>query len=510
MPTIIGKLRLVLAVAALIQAALLLGTAPPAMAAGEDVAMFYDSLGSYGSWVDYGNYGPVWYPTGVSSNWRPYTDGRWVPTSGGWVFETSEPWGWATYHYGNWMPTTDYGWVWNPGSTWYPSTAAWRSSDYYMGWAPIPPPNYVPEPAFYPAGGYDPGTPILDLMTAPFWIFAQAASFLLGFGQPFLPSYSYYNCGCLAPFNYGPVVYGGTFPLTDFYYPSYAPSAYYCFGPPFPFVSRVTNVNLVEINNYVNRVSLNQVRNGLPPAALLDRHAYLRESIPASVREGRPFDIHRVEDIGRAERELNRPRVTPPPANVPRLTKEIPKVMVAPGAERVGRAGLQGAKGMGLPAQATRTETSQMRRQIKLERQLRPEGRTPMRVETRPEFRHPPAGKFVTPPGEAGPAPSREFQAAPQKEFRAPSGVQAVPRREFRPSTVEAPQAAPRREFRAMPQREFRAPTMPREFRAAPQAQFRSAPAPRPAPAARPAAPAPRSSPAPRQAPAGGRSGESH
>jgi hypothetical protein len=494
MLTFKGKLRLAVALAAIIQAALLGGTAPPARAAGEDVAMFYDSLEPYGSWVDYGNYGPVWYPTRVSSNWRPYVDGRWAPSSGGWAFETSEPWGWATYHYGNWMPTTEYGWVWSPGSTWYPSTAAWRTSDYYMGWAPIPPPNYVPEPAFSPPGGYYPGTPILDLITAPFWIFAQAASFLLGFGQPFLPIYSYYNCGCLAPYNYGPVVYGATFPLTDFYYPGYAASAYYCFGPPFPFVSRVTNVNIGEINNYVDRVNFRHMHNVLPPEGVMNRHPYLREAIPASVREGRPLEIHRVADNNLAERELNRPGVMSPPANVPRLTREIPKTMVAPGAERLGRAGLQGVRGMGLPAQAQRTETSQMRQQIRLERQLRPQGRALQRLETRPEFR-PPSGRFVTPSGEAAPVPSREFHAAAPREFRtATPGFQAAPRREFRVPSAEFTRRAPQPEFRGIPQREFRAPSMPREFRAAPQARFRSAPAPRYT--------------APRQAPSRGGRGE--
>ena len=86
--------------------------------------MFHDALAPHGKWIDYGKYGPVWHPNNVSSSWRPYLDGRWVPSHAGWTFETSEPWGWATYHYGNWMPTTDYGWVWSPGSTWYPSTAA--------------------------------------------------------------------------------------------------------------------------------------------------------------------------------------------------------------------------------------------------------------------------------------------------------------------------------------------------------------------------------------------------
>src|SRR5512136_954123 len=80
-------------------------------AAEEDVAMFYNELAPYGNWVDYPGYGQVWYPTKVEQDWRPYVDGRWVPTDVGYIFETQEPWGWATYHYGNWMPTVEYSWV---------------------------------------------------------------------------------------------------------------------------------------------------------------------------------------------------------------------------------------------------------------------------------------------------------------------------------------------------------------------------------------------------------------
>ena len=72
------------------------GFTRPAMASSEDVAMFYDDLSQYGQWVDYENYGPVWSPSNVNEDWRPYTDGRWVPTNDGYVFESQEPWGWAT------------------------------------------------------------------------------------------------------------------------------------------------------------------------------------------------------------------------------------------------------------------------------------------------------------------------------------------------------------------------------------------------------------------------------
>ena len=93
--------------ACFLQLALGLGSVRPAWADKPEVGMFYDALAAHGNWVDYGKYGPVWYPTKVSSSWRPYLDGRWMPSRSGWVFETSEPWGWATYHYGNWMPTTE-------------------------------------------------------------------------------------------------------------------------------------------------------------------------------------------------------------------------------------------------------------------------------------------------------------------------------------------------------------------------------------------------------------------
>jgi hypothetical protein len=311
---------------------LIFGLSQPGAAAFEDAALFYEELAPHGDWVDYGDYGPVWYPTRVTPNWRPYLDGRWVPTDQGWIFETLEPWGWATYHYGNWMPTEDYGWVWVPGRTWYPSTAAWRTSDDYIGWAPIPPPNYVPSPTYYPPGGYFPGTPVLDLITAPFWIFAQAAGFLLGFGQPYLPTYSYYNCGCLTPFPYVPSIYPRTRFLTDFYYPAYAPRAFYVFGPSFPFVSRVTRIEIVRINTFARTVTFDRIRHAKPPRTVLDRRPYIREIVPEPVRERQRFEARRATgpDLSQARRLAARPDVAPRPREAPRIREEIPRAAVRP------------------------------------------------------------------------------------------------------------------------------------------------------------------------------------
>ena len=228
-------------------------------AASEDVAMFYDDLSQHGQWMEYGNYGAVWRPTGVAEDWRPYTNGRWVPTNDGNVFESEEPWGWATYHYGNWMPTENNGWVWVPGRTWYPSTVEWRTSPEsepvdtsYVGWAPTPPQNYEPPPSYAPAS-YSQGSPVGDSMASPLWIFARAAQFLLGFGQPYTPDYSYMNSGILVPPSYVPVFYSQTQYFPSYATPTYYPPAffggrrvgpgYYNRGPGAVYISRVTNIN---------------------------------------------------------------------------------------------------------------------------------------------------------------------------------------------------------------------------------------------------------------------------
>jgi hypothetical protein len=469
-----------------------LGSMRPAWADSPEVSLFYDALAPYGSWVDYGRYGPVWYPTKVSSSWRPYLDGRWMPSRSGWVFETLEPWGWATYHYGNWMPTTEYGWVWSPGSTWYPSTTAWRTSDDYVGWAPIPPPNYVPEPAFYPAGGYIQGASPLDLLAAPLWIFARSAHFLLGFGQPYAPVHSYYNCpNCLAPFSYVPIVYSGTFPLADFYYPDYAPQAFFGFGPPFPFVSRVSRVDIGQIHNFVNSHNFTMMRNVLPSGAVLGRHPFLRGAIPAAVLEGRRFPLTRVQDAARVEHALNRPGVLGPPSGLPVISPSMPKFTPTRSTGVLGRKGLGGIRGMTLPRQAERPLTPFMLQQIRAHRQLKglprietlPEFRPLARPETAPQvevirglsskkFGPPALGGLQPEPGVTTP---QVIRGRTSRKFLppGPKGFQPEPLSEFRQPAGQGFRGVSPRKF--PPTSGFRAVT-PREFQAAPHPFFRTEP----------------------------------
>jgi hypothetical protein len=106
---------------------------------------FYDNLSSQGNWVQTNNYGYVWQPNVQDPDWAPYTDGHWVYTDEGWtwVADDSEPWGWATYHYGRWVNIDGQGWAWVPGYTWAPAWVSWRYGGGYCGWAPLPPDTFV-------------------------------------------------------------------------------------------------------------------------------------------------------------------------------------------------------------------------------------------------------------------------------------------------------------------------------------------------------------------------------
>lgn len=122
-------------------------TPRPALAATTDTSepesydTFYRKLEPYGAWRETSDYGYVWQPEQAqrSSDWRPYADGRWAYTDAGWTWISEEPFGWATYHYGRWIRIRNVGWVWVPGEEWAPAWVSWRTSDQYVGWAPLPP-----------------------------------------------------------------------------------------------------------------------------------------------------------------------------------------------------------------------------------------------------------------------------------------------------------------------------------------------------------------------------------
>ena len=101
---------------------------------------FGEALEPYGNWMRTREYGDVWKPRISNPTvWAPYTVGRWHYTELGWHFTSSEPWGWACYHYGRWVRYKTVGWCWVPGREWAPAWVSWRTSPRHIGWSPLPP-----------------------------------------------------------------------------------------------------------------------------------------------------------------------------------------------------------------------------------------------------------------------------------------------------------------------------------------------------------------------------------
>ncbi len=77
----------------------------------------YQDLDRYGTWREIPQYGRVWSPSRVASNWAPYRNGHWSWIEPwGWTWIDQEPWGFAPYHYGRWTHY-DRRWYWIPAPT---------------------------------------------------------------------------------------------------------------------------------------------------------------------------------------------------------------------------------------------------------------------------------------------------------------------------------------------------------------------------------------------------------
>ena len=298
--------------------------ASPAYAGQEDAALFQEALSAYGQWLNHGQHGLVWRPRQVSRNWQPYANGRWVPTQDGYVFETDEPWGWATYHYGNWLTTNDHGWVWVPGRTWYPHTVNWRTSDENVGWAPVPPPENLGSDSFYSdeypmdydSSGINSYRGYSNSISPLNWIFIRSTNFLMGWGQPYSSAYSYYGSGVLLSPQYIPVVYARTVYVSNYVSPGYAANAYYNWGPPVTYITRVTNINNLDIDRRCRETRLANLRNVMPPDNVTRRHPAWREILPARHGQSRPAPNFRL-----ASGKLNYPNAVPAPASLVANTK---------------------------------------------------------------------------------------------------------------------------------------------------------------------------------------------
>ena len=79
----------------------------------------YEDLDNDGRWITDSDYGPVWVPTNVSSDWAPYRNGHWAWVSPwGWTWVDNEQFGFVTSHYGRWAYLNNAGaangWAWIP------------------------------------------------------------------------------------------------------------------------------------------------------------------------------------------------------------------------------------------------------------------------------------------------------------------------------------------------------------------------------------------------------------
>jgi hypothetical protein len=99
------------------------------------------ALDGYGTWYDSPEYGRVWRPdTGLMSDrFAPYvTAGQWVPSTGGWYWQSDFAWGRVPFHYGRWVIDAG-GWSWVPGSQFAPAWVDWRVGGGWVGWAALGP-----------------------------------------------------------------------------------------------------------------------------------------------------------------------------------------------------------------------------------------------------------------------------------------------------------------------------------------------------------------------------------
>lgn len=101
--------------------------------------IFYTHLAPHGVWMEFSDGIIVWRPTIIRKAWAPYSLGRWIWTEYGWYWDSYEPFGYITYHYGRWFYDDYYGWIWIPDFDWAPAWVEWRYDDSYVGWAPLPP-----------------------------------------------------------------------------------------------------------------------------------------------------------------------------------------------------------------------------------------------------------------------------------------------------------------------------------------------------------------------------------
>ena len=132
---------------------------------GDAAVTGFGDLYAAGDFSSDPQYGQVWYPRSVPSDWAPYRDGHWAFVEPwGYTWIDDQPWGFAPFHYGRWAQI-DGRWAWIPGRVttepvYAPALVAflggvgWNigGSD-AIGWAPLAP-DEVYRPGYAVSGDY--------------------------------------------------------------------------------------------------------------------------------------------------------------------------------------------------------------------------------------------------------------------------------------------------------------------------------------------------------------------
>ncbi len=102
----------------------------------EDVEYELSHAGRWSYMSDFNTY--AWIPYYSNSDWRPYSNGRWVwHPYYGYVWTSYDNCGWFTHHYGRWHWDYAQGWFWLPAYHWSPAWVSWFWDDNYYGWCPL-------------------------------------------------------------------------------------------------------------------------------------------------------------------------------------------------------------------------------------------------------------------------------------------------------------------------------------------------------------------------------------
>lgn len=281
---------------------------------------FYGELSPWGRWFYYSPYGWVWTPTVVSPSWRPYTVGRWVWTDAGWAWQSDEPFGWITMHYGRWVYDGEFGWLWVPDTQWGPAWVCWRESGLFYGWAPLP-------PGWIYGAGFGTCSPWIGA-----WVFVDVNDFLA-------PDLSYY---CVPPAR-NTWVYRNTAPLlttTTFHEPPGTPGARTVVVPRGPARARVAarapvgTIPSTTVSRIRGEHPVPQFRNARPPTRVPRQPGARNLGEPPIAGQHRPEVVRplppRAPAIPPADRGPRVPRAPqpraapPPPSSAPQRAPATP------------------------------------------------------------------------------------------------------------------------------------------------------------------------------------------